>query len=281
MGVMEKLSSNKNLDKYILWSVMVILIAWPIISPIGIPISIDPMTQEFYDVIDNLPPGSTVWMSNNVSPSMMSEMMPAYVAIMSHMYEQELNVVIFNVYDPTSIPVWDEFMRPELERRGHIGEYGVDWAWLPYIPGKETALASMAADIRSTTNNLDHLGNSLDTLPIMEGLNTVEDFDLVILIGCTSPYFAYIRQVIAPYDVKFIAQVLTLDVPLTMPYYPLQTQAILKGLAGAAEYEKMIGYPWRGLAAIEATSTSHSWIFLAVIAANIYYIYKRYSTEVE
>jgi len=281
MGVKEKIFSNKDLDKYVLWSVMVILIIWPILSPIGIPITIDPMTVEFYDIIDELPPGSTVWMSNNVSPGMMAEMMPAYVAIMSQMYLKDLNIVQFNVYDPTSIPVWDEFMMPELEARGHLGEYGVDWAWMPFVPGKETALASMAADIRSTTLNLDHYGNSIDDLPIMKGINCVEDFDLVILIGCTSPYFAYIRQVIAPYDVVFITQVLTLDVPLTMPYYPLQTQAILKGLSGAAEYEKIMDLPWRGLAAIESTSTSHAWIFLAVIASNIYYVYKKNSTEVE
>lgn len=276
MGVMEKLSSYKNLDKNILWVVLVILVAYPIISPIGIPISIDPMTREFYDYIDELPSGSKVWMSNNVNPGMMGEMAPAFVAIMSHMHELELDIVLFNVYDPTAIPVWVEFMRPELERRGHVGEYGVDWAWMPYIPGKETALASMAADIRYTTK-LDYFGTPLDELPIMEGLNNVEDFDMVILIGCTSPYFAYIRQVIAPYQVTFITQVLTIDVPLTMPYYPLQTQAILKGMAGAAEYEKIISEPWRALAAIESTSTSHAWIFVAVITANIYYLYKKYT----
>jgi len=280
MGVMEKLSSNKNLDKYILWSVMVILIAWPILSPIGLPLPIDPMTQEFYDNIAALPPGSAVWMENACGPSNMAEQMPAFVAIMSHISQMDLKLVLFNIYDPTAIPVWEEFMMPELERRGHIGEYGVDWAWLPYIPGKETALAGVAADIRSTIG-VDHYGTPLDELPIMEGLNSVEDFDLVILVGNTSPYFAYIRQVIAPYQINFITQVLTLDVPLTMPYYPLQTQAILKGLGGAAQYEKIIGYAWRGMAAIESTSTSHTWILLAVIAANIYYVYKKYSEEVE
>ena len=281
MGVIKEPTLKENLDKYVLWIVMVILIAWPILTPIGLPLPIEPMTTEFYDTIEALPPGSTVWMANQVTPGNMGEMMPGFVAIMSHMAQLDLKVVLFNIYDPNSIPVWEEFMMPELERRGHIKVYGEDWAWLPYVPGKETALASVAADIRGTVGGVDYFGTPLDDLPIMEGLNNVEDFDLLILIGNTSPYFAYIRQVIAPYEINFITQVLTLDVPLTMPYYPLQTQAIMKGMGGAAQYEKIIGYPWRGWAAIESTSTSHTWIFIAVIGANIYYLYKRQSEEVE
>lgn len=276
MGVMEKLSSYKNLDKNILWIGLVILVAYPILRPIGIPLTTDPMTQEFYDYINALPPGSNVWMSNNVNPGMMAEMMPAFVSIMSQMYQLDLNIILFNVYDPTAIPVFVEFMRPELERRGRLGEYGEDWVWMPFIPGKETALSAIATDIRATTK-VDHYGTPIDDLQMMDGLNTVEDFDLVILIGCTSPYFAYIRQVIAPFEVTFITQVLTIDVPLTMPYYPTQTQAVLKGLSGAAEYEQILGEPWRALAAIESTSTSHAWILAAVIAANIYYVYKRFA----
>lgn len=275
MGIIADLKAKRLLDKYILWFVLVIMVAAPILSPIGLPIPIDPMTQEFYNIIEELPPGSTVWMENAVGSGMMAEMMPAFVACMTHLFLRDIKIILMNIYDATAIPVWEEFMLPELERRGVVGEYGVDWAWLPYVPGLETALAAMAADIRGTVS-VDYHGTPLDELPVMEGLNHVEDFDLVIEFGHTSPFFAFMRQVQAPYDVVFICQALTMDVPLTMPYYPLQCNALLKGLSGAAEYEKLIGYGWRGLAAIESTSTSHSWIFIAVIAGNIYFLYEKY-----
>jgi hypothetical protein len=272
MGVVSEIKKRPMMDKYIIWLVLCIAVAYPILRPIGLPLPIDPMTQEFYDIIDELPPGSKVWMGNAVGSGIIAEQLPGITACMSQLFERgDLKIVIINVIDREAEVIFSEYVLPELERRGLPTEYGKDWAWLPYVPGVEVALAAMAADIRATVS-VDRYGTPLDELEVMEGLNSVTDFDLVVLFGHTTPFFSYIRQVV-PTGVPFITQGLTMDIPLMMPYYPTQALAMMRGLGGAAEYETLVGYPWRGLSATEALSTTHSWVFIAVIAGNIYYVY--------
>jgi hypothetical protein len=271
VAVVERLRAVRGIDKYILWSVLILSIAIPIIRPIGLPISVDPMTKEFYDVIEALPKGGKVWLENGVSPGMMAEMLPGITAVMTHLMRRSLRIVVVVTTDPSPIPIMDKYVLPELERRKVLGKYGEGWVKLPFVPGGETGLAALAASIRSTTS-VDYYGTPLDTLPVMQGLNTIKDFDLVILFGHSGPFYSYIRQIQAPYKMSFIAQQLTMDIPAMMPYYPTQVRALLKGLGGAAEYEKLIGFPGRGLASTEGQSLSHIWIVLAVIAANINYL---------
>ena len=270
-GVASKLKSVHGLDKYILWIVMVVMIAIPLLRPLGLPIVVDNMTREFYDDVDKLPTGAKVWVENAVIPNQMAEELPGITVVMTHLMKKNVRIVLVETRDATPITIFEQYVIPDLKNRHVLTTYGVDWVQLPYVPGYETGLAALAANIRSTTP-VDYYGTPLDKLSVMQGLNTVKDFDLVILFSETGGFYAYIRQIEAPYKVKFIAQQLTMDIPAIMAYYPGQVSALLKGLGGAAQYEKLLGYPARGIASTEGQSLSHVWIVLAVIAGNVYYL---------
>lgn len=274
MGVAKEQKRRGNRDKMVLWGVLVILTIIPIVRPLGLPIPIDPMTREFYNAIEDLPPGSKVWLGNAVGSGIIAEQLPGILGCATRLFEKDLKIVIFNIIDIEAETIFTQRSMPELEKRGVLKEYGKDWAWLPYVPGAETALAAVAADIRATIT-VDHYGTPIDQLEVLEGINSVEDFDLVVLFGHTTPFFAYIRQIV-PYGVPFITQGLTMDLPLMMPYYPTQARAIMKGLNGAAEYESLIGWPGLAISASDVLNTTHSWVFIAVIGGNIFYLFNRY-----
>jgi hypothetical protein len=271
MGVTNKLKSVLSVDKHVLWILLVLSICIPLIRPLGLPVTVTAMTQEFYDTIEKLPPGAKVWVEDAIQPQNMAELLPGIIAGMTHLMKKNLKIVIGTTSDPTAIGVYTEFILPALQGRGVLTKYGVDWVRLPFIPGGETGLAAEAANIRSTTP-VDFYGTPLDRLPVMQGLNSVKDFDLVIMFGMSGTFFAYIRQVQAPYKVKFICDELTIDIPAIMSYYPAQVSAIMKGLGGAAEYEKLIGYPGSATKYTEGLSLSYVILLLAVIAANVYYV---------
>jgi hypothetical protein len=50
----------ENIDSRIIYSLVFIVLAIPIIQPVGLPLKISPLTQEAYDIIDTMPPGSKV-----------------------------------------------------------------------------------------------------------------------------------------------------------------------------------------------------------------------------
>jgi hypothetical protein len=263
-------------QKWILFALLIASIAIPILNPIGLPLKISPKTNEFYDYVDNLPEGAKVWLENDIYPHVIGELAPGVVAVLTHLWSKGASVMVSTVQEAPPVAVFEGKVLDTLSTRPEYQDviYGEQLVQLGFIPGGESAVAALAADIRSTVS-VDFHGNSLDDLPMMDNINSVNDFDMVIMFTGTAPFGQFMRQVQGPYDVTIIRHVPTMDLTEAMPFYPGQLQAMLIGGRGAAEYELLIGYPDYAISSMDAASAAHYMLFGAIVVAQIIHFTKR------
>lgn len=262
----------KGNDIRIIYGLLLILMFLPMLLPFRIPLKVSPTTQGLYDFVESLSPGSVVMVNAGLTPSAYPEISPGLRAFIEHAFRKDLKLVVW--CESADAPVmWEKLMStiaiPPNKR------YGVDWVFLGFIPGGETALAGLANDIWATSPT-DYYKTPLKDLPLMEKVRNAKDlaayFD--VSMAYDSPGFV-VRQFVTPYNVPFIACYSTGMTPASMPYYPKQLRGVLYGIRGGAEYEMLINKPWRGLSYTDVLSAVNIYIFLVIIIGNVIILISR------
>ncbi|MEM3166339.1 MAG: hypothetical protein QXM67_04445, partial [Candidatus Methanomethylicia archaeon] len=153
----------------------------------------------------------------------------------------------------------------------------VDWIFLGYVPGGETAMAALGRDFWSTLP-LDYIYKKpVSEYPIMQKLRSAADVTLLVSFETGTPGAdEWVRQWYVPYKVPMIVGCIGVMAPTIVPYVSGgQVKGMLPGLRAAAEYELIIGRKGLGVASADALSTSHMVVIIFVIIGNISYIARR------
>ena len=269
---MDFVSRLQNIDRRIIYVILILATAFPMINPIGVPLKISPLTQQVYDLVDELQPGDKVLMSLDYSPGGSPDVHPQAVALMQHLMDKGIRVVMISFWDAG--PMFGEQILRPYEEEGF--EYGVDFANLGYVPGGETAIKRFGSDIPGTVRK-DFRNKSVSSLPIMEGIKDARDFAVVLEFVSGNPGTQeWVRQVQGPLGIKMAVGAVTVNVPQTMPYVQSgQVKGLLQGLRGAAEYEVLMGKPGPSVAKMDAQSLGHLVIIFFIFIGNIAYFLDR------
>jgi len=264
----------RQIDRRIIYVILLLALGFPLVNPIGMPFNISENTQQFYDMIDALEPGDVVVLSFDYSPSGKDELNPAALAVMRHLFEQKKGVKVIMLGFWVSGPMFVDINMETLAEQG-IGTdwvYGEDYASLGYIAGAENAMSSFANDIKDAFRR-DRRGNNTSELPVLDGVDTAEDIDLLVSFGSGTPGTPeFVRQVVEPYGTPYVTAMVSVSVAGAMPYYNSgQMKAYLNGLRGAGEYEALYGVPGAGTAAMDSYSFGHLAIIFFVLVGNIAY----------
>jgi len=264
----------RQIDRRIIYVILLLALGFPLVNPIGMPFNISENTQQFYDMIDALEPGDVVVLSFDYSPSGKDELNPAALAVMRHLFEQKKGVKVIMLGFWVSGPMFVDINMETLAEQG-IGTdwvYGEDYASLGYIAGAENAMSSFANDIKDAIRR-DRRGNNTSELPVLDGVDTAEDIDLLVSFGSGTPGTPeFVRQVVEPYGTPYVTAMVSVSVAGAMPYYNSgQMKAYLNGPRGAGEYEALYGVPGAGTAAMDSYSFGHLAIIFFVLVGNIAY----------
>lgn len=264
-------SKLQSIDRRIIYLVLLVALATPLIKPLGIPLAVDHRTQAVYDKIESLNPATdVVLLSLDYDPAGIAELHPQAIAVATHLASRGIKWV--GVTFVPDGPMMMERVGLFLEDRGLT--YGVDFALLGYMPGGENAIRMYALDALSIP--IDMRGNRVADLPIMRGIKTAEDFALIFQISGFQLYEAYIRQVTDPMQVPFLLGLVTVSVPIAAPFVNSgQIQGLLPGLRGAAEYEILIGVPGAAASMMDAQSMGHLVIVGFIALGNLAYILRK------
>jgi hypothetical protein len=175
--------------------------------------------------------------------------------------------------------LWEEFISEATKENQ---EYGVDYVYLGYIPGEETASLAIATDIWDAFNERDVYGNSFDDLPLMSEFSGAEDAAAIVMSGGSMQYiFGYIRQWQETFGTTMVA---TGSSKFESTYVAfLDTDQIYSYIAGsthAAQYELLLNEPGLTIASMDAQSIAHVVLVLFMILGNIlYFIQKQRKDE--
>jgi hypothetical protein len=262
----------RNNDIKIIYGLLLILMFLPMLLPFGIPIKVSPTTEALYRFVESLKPGSVVMVNAGITPSAYPEISPGLKAFVEHAFRKDLKLVVW--CESADAPVmWEKLMSTIKLPPGK--KYGVDWVFLGFIPGGETAIAALASDIWAASP-MDYYKNPLKDLPLMERVRNAKDlaayFDASMAYD--SPGFV-VRQFVTPYNVPFLACYSTGMTPASMPYYPKQLIGVLYGIRGGAEYEILINKPWRGISYTDTLSAVNLFIVLIIVIANVNILFRR------
>jgi len=262
--------------RQVLYTLMVLLTAFVFVSPLGLPLTIEENSNKFYQAIEDLPPRSMVVINVKYGGGAWGEVGSANKVLVKHCKEKDLRMVF--VATNLEGPLMLEKVINEIGGRDFLGEYGVDWANLGYTPGFEAALASMARepDGFHVTYELDHYGNKVEELPIMEDLWDHSDIDLAVDL-ITGSMLPMINQWYVQYNVPIICSAIGANTPETKMYYEAgQVVGYLGSMRGAAEYELLTGHFGDALGSVEALSLTHLLVIAALILGNAQELFKRF-----
>jgi len=259
-------SKLQNVDRRIIYALLLLVTIVPMISPIGIPMQVSPMTRAVYDIIEGLDPEKdVVLLSFDYSPGAGLDAHVVPVAVVEHLAQRHIKWV--SVSFSAEGPMMADLLIKDLESRGY--KYGEDFANLGYLAGDENAIRLFALDCLIIPT--DTRGNKTADLPVMQGIKTAKDFSFVHQFTSDDPA-KWIRQVVDLMGIRFAVGVVTVSVPSAMPYYNSgQLKGLLGGLRAAAEYELLINKPGRAVAMMDAQSMGHLLIIGFIVLGNIGY----------
>lgn len=233
--MIEKLS---NLDRRWVFLSMALAVAIPILANFRVPESPTEMTRITFNVIDELPPGSTILMAVDYAPSGKSELDPMAAAITRHAAVKGHNIIFMTLWPtgPQFIDRLERILREEFPEY----QYGRDFVDLGFKTGNEGVIKVIVNDLRQTFPT-DASGNRLAELPLTADMRNIRDVDLIVSIsGGTPGSKEWIQYASTPFGITTIAGVTGVQTPLFIAYYPGQLQGLLGSIKAAAEYESIL-----------------------------------------
>lgn len=257
-----------QLDRRIIYLLVVLAVAIPLLFPMGLPIRVTSEVRSVYDFIESLPEGSHMLLAVDYDPASMPELYPMMKAVMRHVIEKKHKLVI-----PVLWPMGPNLVAQAIEElKVDYPDWtsGEDYVFLGYQVGNEIVIISMGSSFSKTFPH-DFYGSTTKTMPLIKEYDKFAQTDYVVMLEAGNTGEGWIIYATEPYDVEVAAGVTAVVAP---QYYPFlqakQINGIIGGLKGAAEYELLIDKPAMAVSAMDSQSIVHALIFVVIIIANIF-----------
>ena len=265
-----------DIDHRIIATGIFLIITYMILSPIEIPFPVSSYGQQYYDFVDEIPPGTTVGFMMGDTVATKPQLKPATTITMWLLYEKNCKLVFW--YDKVeAVGLMNEYIAIVDEMSSRELVYGVDYIDLGFIAGQETGAVAFLENIRGVTGDVDVNGDPIDSFPIMEGINGGGDFSYGIAnCGCECTEPMYIRQWGMPYGTELATINCAMDLPAITLYLATgQLRATANGLLGSAEFEYLTGRLGLAFGQILAVSFAGAYFIVLVILGNVFYFIDR------
>lgn len=194
-----------------------------------------------FELIETLPAGSHILISLDFAPGAEAETQAIAEALVFHALDRSCRVHLMTLW-ATGESAAARAIEAALARTLEPKVYGRDYVVLGFKSGGPGAIIAFVTDFRGLVTT-DFSGASVDELEIMREIAGFDDYALVITVSAGSPgakewaQFAGGRSSGGP---RVAAAVSAIDAPALLPYVPQSLAALCAGLAGAAEYERLL-----------------------------------------
>lgn len=280
----------KNLDKRWIFLLMFLSVALPIyyIGKTGKTFPEVPtvLAENVFNEIENLHEGDPVLLSFDFDPASEGELGPMATAFTLHCCKKKLKMYYMALW-PVGPQMIDNVIQKVIRPDFPDMVYGRDYCNLGFKPGNEGVIKVIVTDLRQLYTT-DDAGTAIDAVPMMKGIHSVRDFDLVINVSAGYPGTKeWVQYAVTPYpdQIRLVAGCTGVQAPLLYPYIPEQLPGLLGAIKGAAEYEKLVvdkyGGPHPDPKYLEALRrmgpqlVAHLLIILFIVIANLIYFTER------
>jgi hypothetical protein len=266
----------QRVDKRILFGLVFLSIAIPMIRPFPVPMTIPPETRALYDFIEKLKPGDIVVIGADWLPAYRLSVQGGVEAIFVHLMRRNARVAFCSFYPDGPMLVEQVLKSVNLSDK----KYGVDYVNLGYRAGGEGAVAQAFTDFHATFPK-DFRGTPVSELELMKSLRKANDMSLAVLVAVGGYAGAgWVRQLVLPYQKPLACLVVGTLAPAHQPYYQAkQIIALLSDIQGSAQYESLVNRPGVSSAAMGSQFVSLSLILCFMAISNVIHFVRRRHKE--
>ena len=244
------------------------------------------LSKATFQTIEDLEEGDPVLLSFDFDPASEGELGPMATAFVRHCCEKRLKMYFMSLW-PVGPQMIDDAIAKVIRSDFPELVYGEDYVNIGFKPGNEGVIKVIVTDLRQLYTT-DDQGTTIDQIPMMKGIHSVQDFKLVINVSAGyAGTKEWVQYAATPYPdkIKIVAGCTGVQAPLLYPYIPQQLPGLLGAIKGAAEYEKLVMDKYGGdhpdPKYLEAKRrmgpqlVAHILIILLIIGANIIYFIER------
>jgi hypothetical protein len=254
----------------IIYTLGILAIVFPLVSPLGLPLPISEQPRILYDWLEtNVQPGDKFVLGITMgSPSNYPEYGYLGEAVAIHILEQGGKVIFFASAPATAVPAMNimiQNLQPQLDASGYV--YGKDYMYYGAIgQGDETAWAAFARNPKFQGN--DYYGNFLADLDIMQGVNTMADFKAAVCL--TNTYIVKsVRQWGEPYNVPLLVGATGCSHSDVMAFFPAFVKCGINSMMGSAEYMILKGDHRFPVKSVDVLSLLMIYAICVIVTGNI------------
>ena len=266
-------------ERRIIFTILFIAVALPLIFPIGWKTDVSGYTQMVYDLVENTPEGKVVIISFDYDPSTMTELQPMGEAMIEHAFKRNQKVIATALW-PMGVQMAEQAFEtvlldyPDKER-------GIDYVNLGYKVGGMVTIQAMGRDLREVFPR-DTRNTPYEEIPMLRGIQRLRDIVWISSLSSGVPGLKEWMMVARDsYDVPVTGGCTAISAPGFFPYVNEQRQltGLLGGLKAASEYETLVGRLGSATSKMDAQSIAHLLILIFIGMGNIkaYYTKRRKS----
>ncbi len=208
------------------------------------PSALSPALQGFVTTLGNLPVDKPVLVAFEYDPASAGELNPGVQATLTQLMRAGVRVAAISTR-PAGVGVAQEALDEAAAETGAADRYGEAFINLGYLPGGITGLQQFAAAPQQSILFDYRQTGSPWTRPWLNGVNSVRDFSLVVVVAASAESAqAWLEQVQPSTGVPLAAIASAAAEPLLYPYYqsnPPQLSGLVSGWAEAAAYDNVTG----------------------------------------
>jgi hypothetical protein len=275
----EFLKKFMNMDRrYVFLGVGVFTVV-PLLMGWGLPVIVREEVQTVFDEVEKVQPdGKPMILSFDFDPSTQAELLPMAEAILRHVFHNG-GKVICSTFMPTGAALAEDTLFRIANERGAV--YGEDYIFLGYSFPPAANILAIGEDIRITYPT-DYQQTPLDNLPMMRDVKNYRDIQLVVDLAGNSMPVSWIANAWGRYGANVTMGITAVMAPDYKPYVMAgQSQGMLGGMRGAAEYEKLllerkiIERRGQGMLGMDSQSAVHLFMVVIIILGNLAYFLTR------
>ena len=265
-----------NMDRRIVFILVALAVIIPTKLRVNLPISVSEPTQKLYDYIDNLEADSTIMIAFNYGPAGLPELHPMGRAVLKQCFDKDVRVIGVTLA-PDAPTLANTLMEEIAQESGAVA--GKDYVFLGYRPGGSLVMLGMGTSIADVFEN-DYNGTALAEIPIMENITNYDQISLLVDFASGSTTEQWINYANTQYNLQIASGVTGVIIAQMYPFLQTgQLVGLIAGIAGAAEYERLIDAPAKGMQWINIESFVHLLIVGLVILGNIAFFIRNRQEE--
>ncbi len=256
----------QEVDRRVLYALMLLVIAFPVLVPIPLPMKVSPATQSLYDSIEGLKENDFVLFGVSWGAGTRGESRSQTYALMRHLMRKKVRFALL-AFEPQA-KVLNQKIAEELQKEYGYVE-GVNWVNFGYQIDQENFLQGFGKDIVGTIKK-DIEGNPIGSLKVMEGVQTAKDIKFLIDVTGSRSFEVYITFLQQPFNIPMGGGLTAVMAPEA--YNRLDSRqmvGLLGGLSGSAEYEKLLGKTGEATGASTSSAFAHLLIIAFILLGNV------------